>query len=366
MPKPIPLGTVAASVPPDRERVYFDECSRIEFFSHATECNLCNAWWLAEASFAAYDTFDPTGRSQIDLGPILAAGFSVTPGLAKDTQFLAIENTEVLIVAFRGTRLEGFSIPFLNTQGFDVNWGDVVTDARFLPEMIDSHVSDVFVHQGFLNAFRDIEDKFSVVVERALSNRRPVWFCGHSLGAALATLAAYKYRDRAQGLYTFGSPRVGDGSFVNTLISSHLQNNICRFVHHRDIVTTVPPEGLPIAFDVSAWLNFLNALRDRKPVGYAHVGHLKFITGQNTWKIEEGESARARDTITAIGADTFAHAKEVADMLTHGFSITNPGSWPILFDAVADHAPIYYTNKIFNACEEALAAQARMSGVDFR
>ena len=149
---------------------------------------------------------------------------------------------------------------------------------------------------------------------------------------------------------------------MNTLISS--LPNICRFVHHRDVVTTVPPEGLPIAFDVSAWLNFLNALRDRQPVGYAHVGHLKFITGQNTWKIEEGESAR--DRIAAIAADTFAHAKEVADVLTHGFSITNPGSWPILFDAVADHAPIYYTNKIFNACEEALAAQARMSGVDFR
>jgi triacylglycerol lipase len=352
MPKPIPIATVAASVPPDRERIYFEECSRIKFAPQATECNLCNAWWLAEASFAAYDTFNPTGHGQIDLGPLLTAGCSVTPGAAKDTQFLAIENAEFLIVAFRGTRLEGFSIPFLNTRGFDVNWGDVVTDARFLPAVMES---DVFVHEGFFKAFSDIEDKFSVVVERALSNRRPVWFCGHSLGAALATLAAYKYRGRAQGLYTFGSPRVGNGRFVNALISS--LPNIRRFVHHRDVVTTVPPEGLPISFDVSAWLNFLNSLRDHQPVGYAHVGQLKFITGQKTWEIKDGEGARG--SITALAADAFAHAKELADVLTHGFSITNPGSWPILFDGVADHSPIYYANKIFNACEE---AQARIAG----
>src|SRR5215472_2346060 len=127
-----------------------------------------------------------TGHGQINLGPLKTAGFSWTPVAANDTQFLAIENAELLIVAFRGTRLEGFSLPFSETRGFAANWGDIVTDARFLPAVMES---DVFVHEGFLKAFRDIEDKFSVVVERALSSRRPVWFCGHSLGAALATLA---------------------------------------------------------------------------------------------------------------------------------------------------------------------------------
>jgi len=220
--KPIPMATVAASVPPDLERIYFEECSRIEFAPQATDCNLRNAWWLAEASFAAYDTFDPTGHGQIDLGPLKTARFSVTPGAAKDTQLLAIENAEFLIVAFRATRLEGFSLPFSNARGFAANWGDIVTDARFLPAVMES---DVFVHEGFLKAFRDIEDKLSVVVERALSNGRPVWFCG-----------------RAQGLYTFGSPRVGNGRFVNALISS--LPNIHRFVHHRDVVTTCSTGGI--------------------------------------------------------------------------------------------------------------------------
>jgi hypothetical protein len=33
---------------------------------------------------------------------------------------------------------------------------------------------------------------------------RPVWFTGHSLGAAIATLAAYHYRHVTGGVYTFG------------------------------------------------------------------------------------------------------------------------------------------------------------------
>ncbi len=45
---------------------------------------------------------------------------------------------------------------------------------------------------------------------------RRVWFTGHSLGGALATLAAGRY-ERAPEVYTFGAPRVGDGEHVKSL-----------------------------------------------------------------------------------------------------------------------------------------------------
>ncbi|MBW8875772.1 MAG: lipase family protein [Acidobacteria bacterium] len=64
-------------------------------------------------------------------------------------------------------------------------------------------------------------------------------FTGHSLGAALGTLAA-SLRKPVK-LVTFGSPRVGDSGFVNTLSGF----DISRYVDCCDVVTRLPP---PIGF----------------------------------------------------------------------------------------------------------------------
>jgi len=76
------------------------------------------------------------------------------------------------------------------------------------------------------------------VLER-LSPGRAVWFCGHSLGAALATLAADRYA-HTQGICTFGSPRVGDDIFASAWTAA-FQGRSMRFVNNHDIVTHVPP-----------------------------------------------------------------------------------------------------------------------------
>jgi pimeloyl-ACP methyl ester carboxylesterase len=346
MPKPIPSPTVAASVPPDLQRTYFDPCAQFPFTPRAVGLNLVNAWWMAEASFAAYDTFDATGRGRIELSPLIDAGYSISPRTNGATQLLAIENADALIVAFRGTRLDGFTVPFMGGKGVAANWADVVTDASFLPAMLDG---DAFVHHGFLQAFRAIESDLDGIVSPALDAGRAVWFCGHSLGAALATIAAHQYRGRVLGLYTFGSPRVGNGHFVDAL--SAAVPNIFRFVHHRDIVTTVPPEGLPVAGNLERWLGILRGLHDTHSSGYVHAGRVEYITGQGAWKIFDGQTAD--NGFAALAADAIAHAKAVAEVFTRGISVTDQGTWPIVYDAVADHAPVYYANKIFNACEEA-------------
>jgi len=66
---------------------------------------------------------------------------------------------------------------------------------------------------------------------------------GHSLGAAMATIIAYRYATldlipNPSGLFTYGSPRVGDRKFINYF-------NTLPFEHHRwvndgDIVTKIP------------------------------------------------------------------------------------------------------------------------------
>lgn len=347
MAKEIPGVAVASSVPPDVNREYFEDGGAgFAFVPDAMEFELRNAWWMAEASFAAYGAFDSEGKTPLKVGILPAAGYEIEAGAAGDTQLLAITNKEVLIVAFRGTRLSGFKLPFLNGIAVSPHWGDVVTDARFIPARVED---DVFVHEGFLAAYRAIEKRSSEIVERALTAGKRVWFCGHSLGAALATLAAYTFRKQAQGLYTFGSPRVGNAAFANKLIAD--LPNIHRVVHHRDVVTTVPPEGFDVCFDVTKWPEIVAALLKGKPLGYAHVGNLRYISGgSENLKITEGESARLR--IKALAADAYAHAKQIADVLTKGFSPLDPSTWPILVDVLSDHAPVYYANKIFNFCEQ--------------
>lgn len=76
----------------------------------------------------------------------------------------------------------------------------------------------------------------------------PVWFVGHSLGGALATLAFAAYRSRCKTinvecnarLVTFGSPLVGDADFVADFESEH-KDLFIHVAHKGDPVTMSPP-----------------------------------------------------------------------------------------------------------------------------
>ncbi|UVS79004.1 lipase family protein [Actinokineospora sp. UTMC 2448] len=76
-------------------------------------------------------------------------------------------------------------------------------------------------------------------------NDQTIWFTGHSLGGALAALAAMRLhfeepRLLADGVYTFGQPRVCD----RTLAQAHdeaFRGRAHRFVNNNDIVPQVPP-----------------------------------------------------------------------------------------------------------------------------
>src|SRR5262249_13938988 len=145
---------------------------------------------------------------------------------------------------------------------------------------------------------------------RARQPGQALWLAGHSLGGALATLAAaHLGRDAVQGLYTYGCPRVGDAAFAAVLPRrSHF-----RFVHRDDWVTTVPPDLL----------------------GYVHAGTRQPVPGPPR----------------SILDDLASGAGELASVLT-ALARTlrlDVGGLPFKVFGLADHAPIYYATLLWNA-----------------
>jgi Lipase (class 3) len=79
------------------------------------------------------------------------------------------------------------------------------------------------VHEGFHAAWQTLSAQVLGAVDELAATKMAtpdwkVWFTGHSLGAAMTTLAAAQFAnsrsaDRVGGVYPFSSPRVGSGAF---------------------------------------------------------------------------------------------------------------------------------------------------------
>ncbi|MGH7128824.1 MAG: alpha/beta fold hydrolase, partial [Planctomycetaceae bacterium] len=100
---------------------------------------------------------------------------------------------------------------------------------------------------------------------------RRLFLTGHSMGGALATLAAARLDSigaHISGVYTFGSPRVGDRAFAQAY-HKRLGHVTYRYRNNNDVFTLLPPAA-------PAWLRSLCKLR-RVPGGYRHVGRLMYF-----------------------------------------------------------------------------------------
>ena len=98
------------------------------------------------------------------------------------------------------------------------------------------------VHKGFMTAFQSMVPQLRDFIGK-LSAGSQVHCIGHSLGGALATIAA-EWLSVEKGiqpkLYTFGSPRVGLDDFVHGATKRLGSENIFRVWHKTDIVPCLP------------------------------------------------------------------------------------------------------------------------------
>jgi len=162
------------------------------------------------------------------------------------TQAFAVlrERDSRAFVAFRGTQPDKLL--------------DYVIDAGILLEPWEGP-APARVHSGFQRAYQRpaIARDIALLLDswRQGHPRLQVSYTGHSLGAALATLAAAGAPGAT--LTTFGSPRVGDAAFARRVDANAV---ISRYVDCCDVVTEVPPEFL--AYDHVDALHYID--RNRK------------------------------------------------------------------------------------------------------
>lgn len=139
------------------------------------------------------------------------------------------------------------------------------------------------VHKGFKDALAHLWPE----LEPALTECRaqgPLLFTGHSLGAALATLAASLFPPLA--LYTFGSPRVGNDLFVETLG----ELPIYRVVNGRDAICQVPLPLPRIGFHHAGRLFYMTQAGQL----LSDAGQLDVIKDQWKWELSEVGDERRR------------------------------------------------------------------------
>jgi len=114
-------------------------------------------------------------------------------------------------------------------------WNDVKADANAVTVLAETIGR---VHSGFK---QEVDDLWPALDKALAETKVPVWFAGHSLGGAMATICAQrcevsKVSPDPRALFTFGSPRVGNRAYVNHSRLTHY-----RWVNNNDIVTRVPP-----------------------------------------------------------------------------------------------------------------------------
>lgn len=169
---------------------------------------------------------------------------------SQGTQAFAVRIGDDAIVAYRGTQ--------------PTELEDVVADARAALRPQSAFADGVAlrfpgrVHMGFASAVRTVMKDVQAWLadeKRGGGNAKRVFFTGHSLGAALATL---HFTVRAEPdvtvstqLVTFGSPRVGDAAFCDDFEQRTLskkgarrKTRVLRFVNNRDLVTRVAPRNM--------------------------------------------------------------------------------------------------------------------------
>lgn len=321
---------IGGILPPMRAYDYFAAGPALPFEGRKGDFSEIASWYLAEASLISYESPNFI-RNVMRLSGF--EGFRAFENKASEG-FVAWGGNEALVF-FRGTEVKSLRSVI-----------DVYTDAKFgKVEFLGG-----IVHKGFRDGLLAIWEREGesrpAYADWAFANgmseflldlkaARPqmcFYFTGHSLGGALATLAARLF-PYTTALYTYGSPMVGDSGFTGGCDFPHY-----RWVNNRDAVTFLPPPEL---------------MEKLFKYSYCHFGQEKYLS-------EDGRLGQAPERPSFVSMMA-GDLDKVMEGLSDAFSSLDGlkglfnkvrGKEAIeekpIVDTFIDHAPIQYAVKTWN------------------
>ncbi len=228
------------------------------------EFNRVNALYLAHAADIAYHRA-PAAAAQERLG---LRAFPFRSKLTRARGFLGVCDTHA-VLSFRGT--EPVTLQ---------NWLTVM-----VVQLTQSSHYQGRVHHGFSYALERVWHKLTPALAQ-LPRDKPLFLTGHSMGGALAVLAACRLADQERAplaVYSYGAPRIGDERFC-----SSYQLPTYRLVNRLDLVPELPlasvkkkllPKKLPLRNQ--RLRRRLDRAVERIPC-YGHVNRLVYIDRDGT------------------------------------------------------------------------------------
>jgi triacylglycerol lipase len=207
-------------------------------------------------------------------------------GRRTETQGFVARKDNTVIVAFRGTEPTHL-----------IDW---LTDVKYQQRKFNTQVPGL-VHGGWADALEEVREQMLEAVKAFSSGATPrIFVTGHSLGGALAVLAASvlqsEGKQKIAAVYTYGQPRVGDPEF-SAAFDAKLGAVTVRYVNDWDIVPHVPLTRMLGGSASSAQpsttgivgkiINFFSGAGQASDAltqeqKFAHVGQLKLLLKDGT------------------------------------------------------------------------------------
>ncbi|EKF28826.1 lipase, putative, partial [Trypanosoma cruzi marinkellei] len=198
------------------------------------------ALYFAKAAYCEADAISSWTCASCAMNPGMEE-VRVFTNIVHSTQAFVGVNKSTIVVSFRGTK-------------GTINW--LYNLDYFRVPFIREGCVGCLVHAGFNCELKSLWVEMGMYLRRLVAKKgiKRILITGHSLGGAMATIAAANLVSQnhlfSHGLkillYTFGAPRVGNMQFADWLLASFCRggHESYRVTHKRDPVPHVPPRSI--------------------------------------------------------------------------------------------------------------------------